>query len=113
MARLLRDLDDTQPLDNQCRKLAPTQETPSPAQRAKDREELLTFSACMRKNGVPEFPDPKFNPDGSGGISIGANSSLDPDSPQFKAAEKACEERRPAGANARADPWRSRDAVAR
>jgi hypothetical protein len=78
-----------------CQKLAP--KAPSPAQQAADREELLRFSACMRKNGLPKFPDPKFNPDGSGGISIGRDSGINPDSPQFKAAQKACEELLPAG----------------
>jgi hypothetical protein len=78
-----------------CQKLAP--KAPSPAQQAKDREELLGFSACMRKNGVPKFPDPTFNPDGSAGISIGRNSRINTDSPQFKEAEKACEKLLSAG----------------
>lgn len=70
-----------------CQKLAP--KAPSPAQQAEDREQLLEFSACMRKNGVPNFPDPKFNPDGSGGITL--DRGLD-QTPQYKAAEKACKQ---------------------
>ena len=51
---------------------------------------MLEFSACMRKNGLPRFPDPKVS---SRGVSISlAGSGLNPNSPQFKAAEKACEE---------------------
>jgi hypothetical protein len=74
-----------------CQKLAPREGyAPSPAQQARDREELLKFSACMRKNGVPTFPDPKVS---SGGVSISlAGRGLNPDSPRFKAAEKACEQ---------------------
>ena len=49
---------------------------------------MLKFSACMRAHGLTKFPDP----DPSGGISIGRNSGIDPNSPQFKAAEKACKE---------------------
>jgi hypothetical protein len=49
----------------------------------------------MRKHGVPEFPDPRFNPDGSGGISIDRNSRIDEDSPQFRAAEKVCQKLTP------------------
>jgi hypothetical protein len=73
--------------DRACRKLAPKETAPSPAQQAKDREKLLKFAACMRSHGLPKFPDP----DPSGGISIGRNSGVDPNSPQFKAAEKACQ----------------------
>jgi hypothetical protein len=75
---------------NACQKLAPPEGNgPSPAQQAKDREEMLRLSACMRKNGVPKFPDPKVS---SGGVSISlAGSGLNPNSPRFKAAEKACE----------------------
>jgi hypothetical protein len=72
-----------------CQKLAP--KAPSPAQQAADRERMLEFSACMRKHGVPRFPDPTFNPDGSGGLKIGKDSGVDPNSPQFKEAEKACQ----------------------
>jgi hypothetical protein len=85
-----------------CRKLAP--KAPSPAQQAKDREQMLRFAACMRRNGVPKFPDPKFNPDGSGGISIGPNSGINPESPQFKEAEKACAELLPAGPRSHQSP---------
>jgi hypothetical protein len=73
-----------------CQKLAP--KAPSPAQQAKDREQMLKFSACMRKNGLPKFPDPTFNPDGSGGLKIGRDSGIEPNSPQFKAAQKACQD---------------------
>jgi hypothetical protein len=79
-----------------CQKLAP--KAPSPAQQAKDREQLLKFSACMRENGVPTFPDPKFNPDGSGGITL--DKGVDR-TPQFKAAEKACRELLPGGGERR------------
>jgi hypothetical protein len=72
--------------DRACRKLAPKETPPSPAQQAKDREKFLKFSACMRSHGLPKFPDP----DPSGGIIIGRNNGVDPNSPQFKAAEKAC-----------------------
>jgi hypothetical protein len=75
-----------------CRELAPPEEAPSPAQQAEEREQFLEFSACMRENGLPEFPDPD-----SSGITLGRNSGLDPDSPQFKRAEQACEDLLPGG----------------
>jgi hypothetical protein len=55
-----------------------------------------TFSACMRANGVPKFPDAGSN----GGIAIDASSGINPDSAQFKAAEKACQKLAPTGGKA-------------
>jgi hypothetical protein len=55
-----------------------------------------TFSACMRANGVPKFPDAN----GNGGIAIDASSGINPDSAQFKAAEKACQKLAPKGGKA-------------
>jgi len=71
----------------------------SPAQRNQALAQLLKYSACMRAHGVPDFPDPTEQ-DGGVGIQIststrqGANGStttgIDPNSPQFKAAQQAC-----------------------
>jgi hypothetical protein len=69
-----------------CRKLEPEESAPSPAEQARERAQLLKFSACMRAQGLTKFPDP----DPSGGISIGRDIGITPNSPQFKAAEKAC-----------------------
>jgi hypothetical protein len=69
-----------------CRKLEPEESAPSPAERARERAQLLKFSVCMRAQGLTKFPDP----DPSGGISIGRDIGITPNSPQFKAAEKAC-----------------------
>jgi hypothetical protein len=73
-----------------CEKLAPREgNAPSPAQQAKDRKQMLKFAACMRSHGLRTFPDPKVS---GGGVSLSLrNTGLDPDSPQFKTAEKACE----------------------
>ena len=30
-----------------------------------DEQALLAFAACMRDNGVPDFPDPRLSADGS------------------------------------------------
>ena len=50
------------------------------------------FAACMRRHGIPSFPDPTF----SGGhvqlsIKGDSGSGLDPKSPKFQAAQKACQ----------------------
>jgi hypothetical protein len=51
------------------------------------------YSACMRRNGVPKFPDP----DAQGKLTIQGGPGLDPNSPRYKAAEKACEKHMPRG----------------
>jgi hypothetical protein len=80
--------------DQACRKLAPKTTPPSPAEQARDRAQFLRFSACMRAHGLPKFPDPSP----TGGVSIGKSSGLNPRSPQFKAAEKACDKLLPGDA---------------
>lgn len=54
--------------------------------------QALEFSRCMRSHGLPDFPDPRTHGGGIG-IHIRANgkSDLNPNSPQFQAAQKACQ----------------------
>jgi hypothetical protein len=78
-----------------CAKLAPKGgKPPSPAVQAKLQEKALQFAQCMRTHGVPSFPDPEFSSSGVG-IRIGGRKSgpsgIDPSSPQFQAAQKACQ----------------------
>jgi hypothetical protein len=79
-----------------CKKLAPNGgKPPSPAEQAKAQEQALKFSACMRSHGVPDFPDPEFS-HGGGTVRIqlkgkGGAGGIDPNSPQFQAAQKACQ----------------------
>jgi hypothetical protein len=78
-------------------------ETVDPAKRAKLQETALKYARCMRQHGV-DMPDPKLS--GNGGLTFQAGSSaggkdndssagpkglgVNPDSPAFKAADKAC-----------------------
>jgi hypothetical protein len=78
-----------------CRKLLPNGGTPSPAEQAKARRATLAFSACMRSRGEPNFPDPQFGAGGRVSLRISAGSGLDPRSPQFQAAQKACQKNLP------------------
>jgi hypothetical protein len=73
-----------------CSKYLPSGgQPPSPAQQAKMQQQALEFAACMRAHGVPKFPDPDFR-GGKIAIRIDASSGIDPRSPQFQAAQKAC-----------------------
>jgi hypothetical protein len=56
----------------------------------------VRFAACMRHNGVSQFPDP----DASGKLTIDAvanGSSLDTSTPTFTQALRACQDLEPAG----------------
>src|SRR5262245_39658587 len=71
-----------------CRGLLPNGGVPIAQEQAKQMQKSLDFAACMRAHGVPKFPDPKAS--GDGGIEWGG-FDVDPNSPQFKAALKACQ----------------------
>ena len=51
------------------------------------------FSACMRKQGVTNFPDPN----GQGVITIHSGMGIDPESPAFRSARSVCEKLLPNG----------------
>lgn len=70
--------------EKQCQKLIPNGPPPTPAQTAKAHTLALKYAACMRSHGVPSFPDPTFS---NGNI---GQRGIDPNSPQFEAAGKAC-----------------------
>ena len=74
-----------------CQKLLPNRGQPSPAQQAQARTQVLAFSACMRSHGVPNFPDPQFGSGGRVSIKVSLGAGLDPRSPQFQAAQQACQ----------------------
>jgi hypothetical protein len=64
-----------------------------------DSDPAVAYAECMRENGVPEFPDPV-----NGQLQLQAGSGLDPDSPEFKRAQEACQDLAPAGAEAGGGP---------
>jgi hypothetical protein len=51
--------------------------------------QLLKYAACMRKHGVPNFPDPSAND--------GFALQMDPSSPGFVAAQATCHKLLPGG----------------
>jgi hypothetical protein len=71
-----------------CRKFLPGGGPPAltPAQQAEHAKAMASFAACMRKHGVPSFPDP----DGQGLFSPSSIKGLDPTSPLFQSAFKDC-----------------------
>lgn len=55
-----------------------------------DEERLLAFAACMRDNGVEDFPDPRLNADGSVDFGLGAEGPAAADDETTDAAFDAC-----------------------
>jgi hypothetical protein len=67
---------------------------PTAAQTAAETAKLLKYAECMRAHGEPNFPDPIVS-----GTAFGFRlvNGVDPNSPQFKAANKACQSLGPFG----------------
>jgi hypothetical protein len=63
-------------------------EKPNP----QEQQQMVQFARCMRQHGV-DIPDPKPG----GGIDLDASKGANPDSPKFKAAERACQQYEPKG----------------
>ncbi|MHB1571966.1 MAG: hypothetical protein ACYC0H_22545 [Solirubrobacteraceae bacterium] len=71
-----------------CKKDLPSLAPRTLAQKAAAHAAALKYAACMRSNGVPDFPDP--NAQGQIQINAAGASGLDPSSPQFQKAQTAC-----------------------
>jgi hypothetical protein len=68
-----------------------------------DQEKALKFGQCMRDNGVPNFPDPKF--DEHGDMGLDQPEGVDPK--KMDAAQQKCKQYLPGGGQPKkADPQR-------
>jgi hypothetical protein len=76
-----------QSADQACRSLAPPGSLSGQPPTTQQLNQTVKFVGCMRKHGVPNFPDPARN--GTFQLSGGTNP-IDPNSPQFKSAFSAC-----------------------
>jgi hypothetical protein len=79
---------------NHCNHLLPNGGQPTAAQKAQAVAQALKYSECMRAHGIADFPDPQVS-GGGDRISIrlggGKGSDLNPQNPQFQAAQQACQ----------------------
>jgi hypothetical protein len=75
-----------------CRKYLPAGPPPlSHAEQAVAVKAMVTFASCMRRHGIPRFPDP----DSQGQFPLPGMKAIDPSSPLVLAAFKACESLEP------------------
>jgi hypothetical protein len=59
-----------------------------------EQVDYLKAAACMRRHGIPDFPDPTFQ---SNGVKFNIPSSIDPNSPRVLSALPICRKLIPAG----------------
>lgn len=78
-----------------CRELLPKGGLPAPTPSQIDQRvaQMLKLAECMRSHGVLKFPDPTAN----GSLMINPSSGVDPQSPSFQQAQKACGKDFPGG----------------
>jgi hypothetical protein len=79
--------------DNSCKHLRPSG-GPSGQGNQLAAQQMLKFAQCMRSHGVPNFPDPVIS---GGGVQLKL-TGINPSSPQFKSAQRACQSLAPGGA---------------
>jgi hypothetical protein len=75
--------------DQACKHLLPNGGQPTAAQKAQMEAQALKYSQCMRAHGLSNFPDPDTSGGGIG-FKLDPSMGIDPRSPQFQNAQKAC-----------------------
>ncbi len=89
-----RNAPGFQAASNECSHLLPNGGRPTPAQEAQAASNALKFSQCMRAHGIVGFPDPQILNGGAQiRITIGAGKGgdMNPQNPQFQAAQRKCQ----------------------
>lgn len=76
-----------------CKSLEPAGFAGTGSQNTQQQNQILKFVSCMRKNGVPNMPDPQPN-----GTMLMTGGQINPNSPQFQNAMQTCRSLLPAGA---------------
>jgi hypothetical protein len=84
-----------QSADKACKKLTGFGHV-SPAMLQQAMSTLLKYAECMRSHGITNFPDPVESGTGVH-VGPGPDSGIDQNSPQYKAADKACRPLLPGG----------------
>jgi hypothetical protein len=79
---------------NACSHLLPNGPGGAPSIPRSDRIDYLKAAACMRRHGIPNFPDPVFQ---NNSVKFNIPSSINPNSPQVVHALPICRKLIPAG----------------
>jgi hypothetical protein len=74
-----------------CQHLLPKGGQISPQQQAQAQDDAVRFAQCMRAHGI-NIPDPQMSGNGGGiQMKITPGQGVDPNAPQFQAAQSACQ----------------------
>jgi hypothetical protein len=94
---LPRDRGKFREAEQACKKYLDAIEPPqlSEEEQQEFKEAALAHSRCMREHGIENFPDPTFGEDGRAELRLEERSGINPDDPDFKEAQKACEDTMP------------------
>jgi hypothetical protein len=65
-----------QSAEKDCQKLDPSAPPPTATQQARAQSQALKFAACVRKHGLPDFPDPTFSHGNIGQGGFDPNSDI-------------------------------------
>jgi hypothetical protein len=65
---------------------------PSAEEIAEREASVLDFAACMREQGIDEWPDPDFGANPGGGYGIELTQEIDINSPRIETAGQACQD---------------------
>lgn len=72
----------------------------TPTQASSPSEQALEFATCMRSHGLTSFPDPNS----AGGFEFPVGGGINPQSPQFRSAQQACQKYLPPGPGSGSPP---------
>ena len=78
-----------QAADSACKHLSPNASQITAANQLQVENDELKMSVCMRSHGITNFPDPSVQ---NGQMGLWLPNGINPDSPQFQAAQKTCNE---------------------
>jgi hypothetical protein len=81
------DAPAVQASEQTCDKLTNNPQPKGSPASAAQRHAALDQAACMRKHGVPNFPDPTFLSSGGDSVNL---AGLNPQSPAFRKARRIC-----------------------
>ena len=83
--------EQMQAAEKACEKYRAEMQAPELSSGQKDefKKAALANARCMREHGVENFPDPTFDANGAARMKI--DKSVNPESPTFQAAQKACQ----------------------
>ena len=87
------DLDPNNPQMQSAQQACKSLQPPGAVQGGQATAAMLRYAQCMRAHGITDFPDPSAQ----GPVAITPRGDLNPNNPQYQAANQACKSLKPQG----------------